>query len=114
MEIPALAASSDLLIAFITLWFLSCYSMVYDVLTYGLRYVSLWFPEEEQSCIFVIFLGELRPPPHIGVPLIGGRKYEGGETSEGGWSIECQPVASILRYDFMLQCFCEQFVIELV
>ena len=45
MKIPALAASSDLLIAFITLWFLSCYSMVYDVLTYGLRYVSLWFPE---------------------------------------------------------------------
>ena len=30
MEIPALAASSDLLIAFITLWFLSCYSMVFD------------------------------------------------------------------------------------
>ena len=28
---------------FITLWFLSRYSMVYDVLTYGLRCISLWF-----------------------------------------------------------------------
>ena len=93
MEIPALAASSDLLIAFITLWFLSRYSMVYDVLTYGLRCIS---------------------PPHIGVPLIGGRKYGGGETSEGGWSIECQPVASILRYDFMLQCFCEQSALRTI
>ena len=86
MEIPALAASSDLLIM--------------------TRYIL--------SCIFVIFLGELRPPPHIGVPLIGGRKYEGGETSEGGWSIECQPVASILRYDFMLQCFCEQSALRTI
>ena len=42
---PALSASYDLLIAFITLWFLSCYSMVYDVLTYGLRCVNRWFPE---------------------------------------------------------------------
>ena len=59
-------------------------------------------------------LGDLRPPPHIGVPLIGGRKYGGDETSEGGWSIERQSVANIFRDDLLFQCLCEQFVVELV
>ena len=35
-------------------------------------------------------LGGFEASPHIGVPLIGGRKYGGGETSDGGWSIEGQ------------------------
>ena len=56
--------------------------------------------------------GGFEASPHIGVPLIGGRKYGGGETSEGGWSIECQSVADILRDDLLFQCLCEQFVIK--